>query len=86
MCRRKAGYLSAFTLTKDELRVETASDAVGLYQFGTHVAKHHFCTTCGVHPFTETRLKPGEFRINLGCVDDLDLGALEVTDYDGQSI
>ena len=25
---------------------------LGTYQFGTRVAKHHFCTTCGVHTFT----------------------------------
>lgn len=67
----------AFTL---ELTGELA-----LYQFGDRDMHHYFCKTCGIFPFSDPVAKPGHYRVNLGCVDDVDPLALEIRSIDGQS-
>lgn len=78
--------MSAFTLSPDELALDAAEDIVGMYQFGTKVAKHYFCKQCGIYPFHETLRKPGHYRVNLGCIDEVDTFALDVAVFDGKSI
>lgn len=86
ICRRKGAVMSTFTLTPDELEIHAADGALGLYQFDSKVAKHYFCRTCGIYPFHETLRKPGHYRVNLGCVDEVDTNALDIDVFDGKSI
>jgi hypothetical protein len=43
-----------------------------LYQFGEKIAKHHFCSRCGIHAFTNPRAAPDKTTINLRCLDDFE--------------
>ncbi|MEH6443971.1 MAG: hypothetical protein V7784_08735 [Oceanospirillaceae bacterium] len=51
---------------------------LGLYQFHTHTAKHYFCKTCAIYRFHKTRIKPGMFGFNAGCLEGVDVTALDV--------
>ena len=86
MCRRKGAVMSDFTLSPEELDIEVKNDALGLYQFDTRVAEHYFCKTCGIYPFHVTMRKPGYYRVNLGCIDEVDTNALEVSLFDGKNL
>lgn len=86
ICRRKGGYLSNFVIPAADLNLDAGESKIGTYQFGTEVAKHHFCERCGIFTHVETRLNPGCYRVNLGCIDDLDIYSLDVEVFDGQSI
>ena len=72
----------------------TGGEHLALYQFGDKDMNHHFCRTCGIAPFStvasvpadyEGPAKPGDYRVNLGCVHDLDALALKVDVVDGRS-
>jgi hypothetical protein len=54
------------------------------YTFGTHTAKHHFCATCGVHPFYRPRSHPDSWDINARCLD-VPLSHWTITPFDGQN-
>jgi len=71
---------------REHIEITTDGDVLTTYQFGTGVARHHFCNRCGIHTFVETRLIPGHYRINLGCVDQLDALRLPESIYDGKSL
>ena len=86
ICKRKGAVMSTFTLAPEQLDIIADADALGLYQFGTKVAKHFFCKECGIYPFHETMRQPGHFRVNLGCVDDVDTFTLPVEIFDGKSL
>ena len=86
ICKRKASVLSDFTLAPEQLHIHAKPDAIASYEFHTHTAKHHFCKVCGIHTFVETRLNPGHFRVNLGCVDTLDTFDIDVQVFDGTAI
>jgi len=78
--------MSDFTLPPDKFNFNAENGTLGLYQFDTKIAKHYFCKTCGIYPFHETMRKPGHYRVNLGCIDEIDTNSLKVDIFDGKSI
>ena len=48
----------------EAVTVTGGADALACYQFNTMVAKHHFCRTCGIHCFHQTRSDPDKYAIN----------------------
>jgi hypothetical protein len=83
ICVRKGALMSNFFLSPDALTIDAAAGQIGLYQFASKVAKHHFCKTCGIYTFHETKRKPGHYRVNLGCIDVLDTLNMPVVIADG---
>lgn len=86
ICRRKGAVMSDFTIAPEQLDIAVSNDALALYQFENKTAKHYFCNTCGIYPFHETFRMPGHYRVNLGCIDDIDTNTLSVSIFDGKSI
>ena len=86
ICRRKGIAMSVDLIPKDNLLVQDPEKQLTLYQFGSLTARHYFCACCGVHAYVETRLNPGFSRINLGCLDDVDMSSLTFTTFDGRAL
>ncbi|WP_323845274.1 GFA family protein [Microbulbifer magnicolonia] len=53
------------------------------YTFNTGVAKHYFCSHCGVKSFYVPRSNPDGYSINLRCLDTVPPGVI-VEPFDGQ--
>jgi hypothetical protein len=86
MCQRK-GMLMWF-VPRTALTLLTARDKMSTYTFNKHVIKHHFCPTCGIHPFGEG-ISPtgGEMAaINVRCLDGVDLATLKVNEFNGRAL
>jgi hypothetical protein len=73
-------------LLKTVFKIDAQEGALNFYQFDKKRAKHYFCKTCGIHTFTETTRRPGQYIVNLGCVDGVDTFALETTVFDGKHL
>ena len=86
ICRRKGAVMSSEIISPEQITIEADEGQLGLYQFDTEVAKHYFCKQCGIYPFHETVRKPGHYRVNLGCIDEIDTFALEVDLFDGKHL
>lgn len=69
--------LSKFTLL-------SGSQSVSTYTFGSAIAKHTFCKTCGIKPFYTPRSNPDGIDININCLDTKP-DSVQVTDFDGQN-
>lgn len=63
---------------------EWISGKASTYRFGSGVARHTFCPTCGVKPFYFPRSNPDGVSINARCVPGLNWRALPVDEFDGQ--
>jgi hypothetical protein len=48
---------------KDKFTLETSWDAIKTYTFGTGIAKHYFCGTCGISPFYVPRSNPNSYSV-----------------------
>lgn len=67
LCRRRGAIVASVPL--DGLRILAGEDQLSLYQFGTHTAKHYFCSQCGIYTHHQRRSKPHEYGFNVGCLE-----------------
>jgi hypothetical protein len=58
--------------------------ALTAYRWGDHEIDHIFCKTCGIYPYHGDEAMG--FRVNLGCVDGLDVLSLEIGIIDGRAM
>ena len=86
ICKRKGAVMSDFTLSPGQLTIHATESDLGMYQFDTKIAKHYFCKICGIYPFHQTFIKPGEYRINLGCIDAIDMDKIKIRLHDDKSL
>jgi hypothetical protein len=86
ICSRKGSLL--WFVPRDSLRLKTPEDAASTYTFNKHVIKHRFCPTCGIHAYGEGVDPKGNrmAAINIRCLDNVDLGAVPVQNFDGRSL
>ena len=70
ICKRK----NALMVKVHESRFELLSggEALTEYQFHTRVARHYFCSTCGIYPFHRKRVTPDYYGINVHCLEGFD--------------
>lgn len=84
-CRRK-GFLLAF-FPPDQFTLKSGRDALKSYFFNTRKIEHEFCMTCGCEAFAEGTGPDGKAMkaVNLRCVGNVNLDALDIQYYDGAS-
>jgi hypothetical protein len=79
----KSGYLHLI-VPRARFRIIEGEDALGTYRFGTGVAKHYFCRTCGIKPFYVPRSNPDGIDVNVRCLDPMPRH-VEVQPFDGRN-
>ncbi len=84
ICTKKGAIMSIPYYAPDAITIE-GIDSLNTYRWGDKMVNNYFCRQCGIHPFHDTTIKPGHYRVNLSCVDGLDCGALAVDWIDGRS-
>ena len=93
ICIRKGAVMSSNYFRPSDVEVE-GKERLALYQFGDKDVNHFFCRICGISPFStvasvppdyQGTARPGDYRINLGCVHDLDVLALDIDVINGRS-
>ena len=84
-CKAK-GFLLTF-VPPENFKLISGGDNLTDYRFNTHNISHLFCKTCGVQSFGRGQTRSGMkmAAINVRCLDDIDLGALTLTQVDGKS-
>ena len=68
-----------------DFRLLAGAKRLATYTFNTGVAKHRFCTTCGVKSFYVPRSNPDGFSVNLRCVDPGTIESVLFEDFDGRN-
>ncbi len=85
ICTKK-GFLHLI-VAADAFELLSGADALTTYRFNTGVARHTFCTTCGLHPFYTPRSHPTGVDVNVRCLDPVDgqpaLALFTVSSFDG---
>lgn len=85
-CRR-AGHMLAFT-TPEHFRLKTPQKDVSVYLFNKQAINHYFCANCGISTHGGGVAPDGKqmVAVNLRCVPDIDLDALEIQKFDGANL
>jgi hypothetical protein len=84
-CSRK-GYLLWF-VPRAQFHLQTPENALAAYTFNKHHIRHQFCTTCGCAPFAFGQDRSGAptVAVNVRCLENVDLGAIQRVAVDGRS-
>ena len=86
ICEKKGIIMSDEVIPPDRFAIDARPGVLKVYRFGSETASHYFCGLCGVHTFVQTRLNPGHYRANLGCVEGVETSQLAIELYDGKSL
>ncbi len=86
ICSRKGSLL--WFVPRERMQLLTSEQGMGTYMFNKHAIKHHFCPTCGIHPYGEGTDPKGNrtAAINIRCLEGIDLEAVPVKHFDGRSL
>ena len=69
LCRMRGAV--ALSAPLDGFRLTQGEDKLTLYQFNTKVAKHYFCSVCGIYTHHQRRSNPHEYGINAACLEGI---------------
>jgi len=86
ICSRKASLL--WFIPQAQFKLLTPPENVATYTFNKHRIQHHFCKSCGIHPYAEAVDPKGNpmAAINIRCLEGIDLAAVPVKEFDGRSL
>jgi hypothetical protein len=80
----KFGYLHLI-VPADRFVLIAGRDDLTTYTFNTGVAKHYFCSRCGVKSFYIPRSHPDGVSVNARCIESNTVESMSVAPFDGQN-
>ena len=84
ICKRKGAVMAM--VKNENFNIIKGQDKLKIYKFHTKVAKHYFCSNCGIYTHHNPRSNPAMTGFNLGCLDDIDTFQLkDVVTLDGNN-
>ncbi len=83
VCTKK-GFLH-LVVPEGKFEITRGAEQLASYTFGTHVAQHQFCRTCGIHAFYRPRSQPDHWDVNVRCLDDVPLSHWRISAFDGRN-
>ena len=83
MCE-KTGFVHIIT-PESRFRLTHGADQLTAYTFNTGVAKHLFCSKCGIKSFYRPRSNPDGWSVNARCLDDADALDIRIEAFDGRN-
>lgn len=83
MCE-KTGFVHVIT-AESRFRLTSGDDKLTAYTFNTGVAKHLFCSVCGIKSFYRPRSNPDGWSVNARCLDDPDSLDIRIEPFDGRN-
>lgn len=83
----KSGTRLTF-LPASQFKLLQGEDSLTDYQFAKKHIHHLFCKVCGIRSFARGAAPDGGdmFAVNVRCLDDADLAAMQVNHFDGKSL
>jgi hypothetical protein len=79
----KFGFLHLI-VPKEQFKLLSGGDALTTYTFNTGVAKHYFCSVCGVKSFYVPRSHPDGISVNARCIDDGSIESMAIKPFNGR--
>ncbi len=67
ICKRKGALMSI--VKNEDFTITKGKDKLSLYQFHSKIAKHYFCSICGIFTHNNPRVNPSMTAFNVGCVE-----------------
>lgn len=76
--------MSAYYIGAADFKPHANANDMTDYRWNDRMVNHLFCKTCGIYPYHGDELSG--YRVNLGCIEQLDPLSLEIKIIDGRSM
>ena len=80
----KTGFVHMI-VPESRFRLVLGQDVLTTYTFNTGVAKHLFCSRCGIKSFYRPRSNPDGWSVNARCLDEAEGLTIEIEAFDGRN-
>ncbi len=80
----KTGYLHLI-VPKSQFKLLRGTKFLKSYRFNTGVARHLFCSICGIKSFYVPRSNPDGISVNARCLDQRTITKMRVKRFDGRN-
>lgn len=80
----KAGFLHLI-VARERFTLLSGEDSLTTYTFNTGVARHRFCSVCGIKGFYVPRSNPEGIDVNVRCLDAATITKLVIAPFDGRN-
>lgn len=67
LCRMRGAVTVSAAL--DDIEIIEGAEALTEYRFNTGVARHFFCSRCGIYTHHQRRSNPDQYGVNAACLD-----------------
>jgi len=84
LCRKKNALMTS--VHEDRFKLVSGESALTLYQWNMRIARHYFCSVCGIYTFHKKRSMPDHYGINIHCLDNFDPTDMPVRHADGKTM
>ena len=81
---RPSGYLHLI-VPRGDFTLVRGAEALSEYRFNQQVARHLFCSSCGIKSFYYPRSHPEGVSINLRCLDGVEPEHFTIVPFDGRN-
>ncbi len=75
ICKRKGSIMAM--VKNEDFKIVRGKEKLSLYQFHSKIAKHFFCSICGIYTHHNPRSNPAMTGFNVGCIDEIDVFKFE---------
>jgi hypothetical protein len=84
LCAKKNALMTS--VPESKLSILAGEDKLSLYQWNAKIARHYFCSICGIYPFHKKRAMPDHYGVNVRCLEGFDPGPLVVRAAAGRTM
>lgn len=84
LCSKKNALMT--TVHEDKFKLLAGADKLTLYQWNAKIARHFFCSVCGIYPFHNKRSMPDHYGINVRCLEGFDHTSVAIRAAEGKSM
>ena len=82
ICKKRSATMAK--VGPNDFKIIKGKELLKLYQFHTKVAKHYFCSVCGIYTHHNPRSDPSGYVINVACLENVNPFDLkDISVYDG---
>ena len=83
ICRKK-GFLHLI-VSSENFTLLQGENVLTTYKFNTKIARHKFCSICGIHPFYHPRSHPDMIDVNIRTLDGEAMTQFQIEPFDGRN-
>lgn len=84
LCSKKNALMT--TVHESRFKLLAGEKSLTLYQWNARIARHYFCSACGIYPFHRKRSMPDHYGINVRCLAGFDHTSVPIRAAEGKTM